>query len=135
MKAFILASLIAVSAVPSVAQTLSITNLGEQPENRLCPDSPPRPDWIADPEPGSQLSQSGVAIDLYEIQGYTNIVDAGECSCELRFPSWDRVLQTIETDYPEMSRATYLEVKPTLRDAIRELRPAAKEICEKVNLW
>ena len=122
-------------AGPVAAQdSFMLPDLNEEPENPDCPDAPARPEWVANPS-NEGLTRSELATELYQQEGYRNVVEAGECTCELRFPSWDNVTEAMETEFAGISRFEFLEVIPDIRKATKTYRNEGRPICRDAGLW
>lgn len=137
MKRHIAAALfVCLMASPSVGQgAFILPNLERDPENALCPDAPVRPDWIAAPDPGVELSQADIAGQLYRQQGYLNVIEAGKCTCDLRFPSWDEVVAVVESEFPNVTRHEYLDAIYSITQSTKSYRSDAKAICKEYGIW
>lgn len=113
---------------------LSLPDLSEPLENRVCPDAPRKPDML-DWEPGGPgMSQSQLADTLYQIEAFRNVVEAGECSCELRYPSWDSTVSTVQNEYAELTRMDFLEIIPQLRSIRNQYQSEVRELCLQAGL-
>ncbi|MGR3594004.1 MAG: hypothetical protein ACU0B9_19215 [Limimaricola soesokkakensis] len=119
----------------SVSSQVSFTlpDLEEKPENAVCPSAPSRPDWVANPS-NEELTRSQLAIELYKQEGYRNVVEAGECTCDLRFPDWGTVSAAMETEFAGISRFRFLEIIPDIRRATKAYRREGRLICQAVGL-
>jgi len=103
-------------------------------KDQVLADAPARPEWVANPS-NEGLTRSELATELYQQEGYRNVVEAGECTCELRFPSWDNVTEAMETEFAGISRFEFLEVIPDIRKATKTYRNEGRPICRDAGLW
>ena len=130
------AAMVCCMALPAAAQGIfDLPDLAAEPENSLCPEAPARPEWAVRPKPGTQLSQAGLGNELYRLQGYRNVVEAGRCTCDLRFPSWDEITRIIETEFATVTRMEFHAAMPDIRKATKAYRLEAREICRAADLW
>ncbi|NVK58344.1 MAG: hypothetical protein HWE26_22380 [Alteromonadaceae bacterium] len=127
LSAALLASVI---AQPVTAQSdFMLPDLDERPENPDCPNAPSRPESI------EGMTARALADELYQQQGYRNVVEAGECTCAIRFPSWDRVTEALETDFAGISRFEYLEIISDIQSTTKAYRREGRPICRDAGLW
>lgn len=126
-------SLIAVlvlSPIPAAAQFVPTLD----PEPRVCPDRPPRPDWMENAHV-RDAHKNILVQQMYRAQGLNAVVETGDCSCETRFPSWSAVSDYYFENYAGLDRHEILERTSDYSGTANELRPTARAICEEQENW
>jgi len=122
--------ILVLSPVAAVAQF--VPTLDSEP--RVCPDQPPRPDWMENAHV-RDAHKNILVQQMYRAQGLNAVVDTGDCSCETRFPSWDAVSEYYFENYAGLDRHEILERTSEYSRTANELRFAAKSICEEQGNW
>ena len=128
---FTLALAIVLSGGPAKAQ------LASEPGDELlvCPDRPPEPELVSNME----LKESHKAIliqRMYRATSYVAILEAGECSCANRFPTWDTVVDYYLANYARLeARFEIQERSKYYRNSIDQNRPAVRELCIAQDNW
>lgn len=94
------ASVAAADSAPHEFSDLTIPEFSELTESqadyvdmqklngRFCPDHPFRPGWVMVQPRGHQW-KTGLMQEYYYLQRSRAVVAAGQCSCDLVFPSWE----------------------------------------------
>lgn len=123
-------AILAISPVAAAAQF--VPTLDSAP--RVCPDRPPRPDWIVNADV-REAHKMNLVQEMYRAQSLQAVVEAGECSCETRFPSWDDASAYYFEHYSGLSRHEILDRTSEYRRTANELRQEAMPICESQGNW
>jgi len=119
-------------APPSLAERILVPSL-ERIYN-TCPDRPVEPSWMK--EIALRDAYQRVLVqDIYRAQNLERIVETGTCSCEVRFPAWDRAEITFRDNYTAATRWEMLDASETYNRRANNLRPEAKAICEAAGNW
>lgn len=118
-----------VASASSAQGSFTLPDLKEELTNPDCPNAPVRPERI------KGMTAIELATELYKQEGYRNVVEAGECTCDLRFPDWDTVSAAMETEFAGISRFRFLEIIPDIRRATKAYRREGRPICQAVGLW
>ncbi|MCV6825970.1 MULTISPECIES: hypothetical protein [Rhodobacterales] len=122
-----------VSAVASGAAAQFIPTLGSDTP-RVCPDQPAQPEWIENIEP--REAHTGHLVQMmYRAQGLQAVAEAGSCSCETRFPSWDKAQEYYFEHYSALERFEVQQRTSEYRRAANDARKIAQPICELENNW
>jgi len=100
----------------------------------VCQDRPLQPEWI-DELPSRDAFKGAVIQMIYRAQSYQRVVEAEECSCETRFPTWEAAVQQFNDNYLSADRNRLRDARNEYRTQAHELRDSAKAICEKANNW
>lgn len=119
------------------AQSTDFSDLSpsmERTSYRTCNDRPPRPNWIETVDP--KEAHKGLLVqEMYRAQGNQAVVEAGECACDIRFPSWDKVNQEFRSEYAALDRWQINELTSQYTRAANEARQSAQPICEAQGNW
>lgn len=107
-----------------------VPTLENQPD--VCLEQPPEPAWMQNIE--TRESHKRLLVQqIYRAQSMQRIIDAQDCACRTRYPSWE----TAETVFlKKFSGAEYWDVVEATSDYRRqanELRLEAMPICEAVG--
>ena len=128
---FTLALAIVLSGGPAKAQLASAPG----DELLVCPDRPPEPELVSNME----LKESHKAIliqRMYRATSYVAILEAGECSCANRFPTWDTVVDYYLANYARLeARFEIQERTKYYRNSIDQNRPAVRDLCIAQDNW
>ena len=103
-------------------------------EFEVCQSRPLQPQWIDD-LPSREAFKGAVIQMIYRAESYQRVVEAGECSCETLYPTWDNAVQRFNDTYLNADRNTLREARNEFRDQANEVRDAAKAICEEAGNW
>lgn len=120
------------SATLAAAENHLTPTLEDTPD--VCPDQPPEPAWMQTIE--VRESQKRLLVQqIYRAQSMKRVIEANECACETRYPSWEAA-QTVY--FERYSGAEYWDVVEATADYRREanaLRLEAMPICEAEGNW
>ena len=119
-------------APPSVAERNLIPSLERTYD--VCPDRPAEPDWMQNIALRDAY-QRVLVQDIYRAQNLEEIVKAGTCPCNTRFPEWDAAETTFRENYATATRWEMIEASETYNRRANNLRPDAKAICEAAGNW
>lgn len=125
--------LFVIATVPSVVSPQSTTTPLDQ-EYEVCPDRPPLPEWINNLS-SRDAFQGAVIQMIYRAQSYQNVIEAGECTCATRFPSWNNSVQRFNDNYLGADRNDLRDAREDYRAQANEIRDAAKALCEEAGNW
>lgn len=100
----------------------------------VCPDRPSQPAWAINTD-GRDANRTRLIQQIYRAQSMVRIVEAGECSCETRFPTWEAAEQAYFDRYSSSDRNALREAISEYSRTANKLRLAAKPICEAENNW
>ena len=139
MRKLILALMLAALAGPLVAQTSPpISNdltVDMSPQKyRICNDRPARPTWMDEINP-REAYKALTLMDLYELRAWEQIVETGNCACDVRFPSWEDASEEFDEKHLLDSAAEHTTAQRDIRRQRNDLRLAVQEICEAQGNW
>jgi hypothetical protein len=100
----------------------------------VCTDRPPQPDWLTNTDTRG-ANEARLIQQIYRVQSMARIVEAGECSCETRFPSWEAAEQSFFDQFASSDRNELREAISEYSRTANELRLSAKPICEAESNW
>ena len=124
-------------AVLATCPSLAISQ-GQVPSTdsqfEFCEDRPLEPEWMGS-LPSRENYKRLVIQTIYRAQGVERVVEAGECSCETRFPSWDAAVQSFNDNYLGADRNSLREANNEYLERFNELRQPARSICEAEGHW
>ncbi|MEO0523834.1 MAG: hypothetical protein AAF088_13045 [Pseudomonadota bacterium] len=100
----------------------------------VCQQRPLQPEWI-DNLPSRDAFRGAVIQMIYRAESYRRVIEAGECSCETRFPNWDSSIQLFNDNYLGSDRNGLREARNEYRAQANEIRDAAKALCEEAGNW
>jgi ATP sulfurylase len=72
---------------------------------------------------------------IYRAQSLERVVEAQECTCQTRYPSWDTAIQHFNDNYLGGDRNALREAEEEHFDRFSELRAAARTLCEAEGYW
>jgi hypothetical protein len=126
-------------AAPLVAQTSpQVTNdltIDMAPRQyRICNDRPARPAWMEEIHP-REAYKALTLMDLYELRAWEAIMSTGDCSCEIRFPSWNMAEAEFEDIYREASSARHTAAQREIRRQRNDIRHVVQNFCEAQGNW
>ncbi len=111
MKTPILAALAVMIATSATAEDLTALEAEQAAyvdpvtkRDRFCPDHPYRPGWVM-VQPFGYAWKARLWQSYYSLTAAQTVVQAGECSCNLMFPSWDEMrpeLERLATEWPDV---------------------------------
>lgn len=100
----------------------------------VCQERPLQPEWI-DNLPSRDAFRGAVIQMIYRAESYRRVIDAGECSCETRFPDWDSSIQLFNDNHLGSDRNGLRDARNEYRARANEMREAAKVLCEEAGNW
>jgi len=130
--AIILAAPLTAQTSPPVTNDLTVTIAPQQ--YRICNDRPARPTWLDEIHP-REAYKALTLMDLYELRAWEQIVETGDCGCEVRFPSWEEASGEFNERHLLASAAEHTAAQRNIRRQRNDLRIAVQEICEAQGNW
>jgi uncharacterized protein HemY len=127
----ILALCIGVAPVVAHAQGLVPTM---ESEFEYCQERPVEPRWMSE-LPSRERHKRLVIQTIYRAQSLERVVEAQECTCQTRYPSWDTAIQHFNDNYLGGDRNALREAEEEHFDRFSELRAAARTLCEAEGYW
>jgi hypothetical protein len=118
-------------AYPAEAQTVRTL---ESDTPRVCPEQPPQPEWV-DNIPLRESHNKLLIQQMYRAQSMQAVADSGDCSCETRFPSWQKTETRFLETYAGLDRWKASERTEEYRATANEYRRIAMPICEEQGNW
>ncbi len=100
----------------------------------FCHERPLEPEWMGS-LPTRESYKRLVIQTIYRAHGLERVIEAGECSCATRFPSWDVAVQHFNDRYLGADRDVMRDAEDRYLTRFNELRSAARQICEAVGNW
>lgn len=100
----------------------------------ICPDRPEEPQWMQEIDV-REAYRRVLVQDIYRAQSLTRIVEAGECSCQTRFPEWDAAEAEFLERYASAERWEMLEASDVYGREANARRTQAMAICEAEGTW
>ncbi|WP_306045126.1 hypothetical protein [Nioella sp. MMSF_3534] len=139
MRHTILAAAVTLLAVPLTAQTapqvtndLTVTIAPQQ--YRICNDRPARPNWMDEIHP-REAYKALTLMDLYELRAWEQIVDTGNCGCEVRFPEWEVAFAEYEERFATSTPAEHTQARLAIRNEQNQIARDVQDICEAQGNW
>lgn len=121
------AGILFTTGTPSWAQFVPTLD-GDTP--RVCPDQPPPPDWIENIAP-RDAHRSNLLQEIYRAQSMQAVTNAENCSCDIRFPSWEAAEVVYVERYSGIKdRREIIGLTSQFSQIANDLRRIAKPICE-----
>ena len=117
---------------PQVTNDLTVTITPQQ--YRICNERPARPSWMEEVHP-REAYKALTLMDLYELRAWAQIVDTGDCGCEVRFPEWEDASDEFNERYLLASAAEHTAAQRDIRQQRNDLRHAVQDICEAQGNW
>ena len=117
---------------PEVSTDLSVTLKPQQ--YRICNDRPARPAWMDELHP-RQAYKALTMMDIYELRVWEQIAETKDCSCETRFPEWEKVSEEYEERYASGSNAEHTKAQLEIRRERNEISQVVQNICEAQGNW
>ncbi|WP_197922646.1 hypothetical protein [Thiosulfatihalobacter marinus] len=139
MRKPILAVMLAALAGPLVAQTSprvsnDLTVDMSPQQYRICNDRPARPTWMDEVHP-REAYKALTLMDLYELRAWEQIVETGNCSCDVRFPKWEEASEEFNERYLMASVEEHTAAQRDIRQRRNDLRHAVQDLCEAQGNW
>jgi len=85
--------------------------------------------------PLRQAYQRVLVQDIYRAQNLERIVEAGNCDCETRSPSWEAAEAEFHEQHASDERWKILEASDAYNQRANDVRLEAKAICETAGNW
>jgi hypothetical protein len=117
---------------PQVSNDLTINMTPQQ--YRICNERPARPTWMDEINP-REAYKALTLMDLYELRAWEQIVETGNCACDVRFPSWEDASEEFDEEHLLDSAAEHTTAQRDIRRQRNDLRLAVQEICEAQGNW
>lgn len=123
----------ALASAPSMAFAQGLVPTMDQ-QFEFCQDRPLEPEWMGS-LPSRENYKRLVIQTIYRAQGLERVVEASECTCATRFPSWDAAVQHFNDRYLGADWDVMRDAEDRYLTRFNELRSAAREICEAAGNW
>lgn len=133
MKIFAIVFTATLGSLPGITSAQGLVPTLETPFE-FCQDRPLEPAWMTE-LPSREKYKRLVIQTIYRAQGLERVVEAQDCSCETRFPSWDTAVQHFNDNYLGGDRNALREAEEHHLDRFNELRTTARELCEAEGNW
>ena len=133
MSCFKAISMLALVSGHSMASAQSLVPTMDQ-QFEFCQDRPLEPEWM-ERLPSRENYKRLVIQTIYRAKGLERVVEAGECSCATRFPSWDSAVQHFNDRYLGADRDEMRDAEDRYLTRFNELRSVARKICEAAGNW
>lgn len=130
--ACILSLALVLCASSAHAEQITVPTLDNQFD--VCTERPLQPDWITNIDT-RDANKARLIQQIYRAQSMKRIVEAGECSCETRFPSWAAAEESYFERFASADRNELREAISEYSRVANELRQTAKPICEGQGNW
>jgi hypothetical protein len=128
----LLAAPLAAQTSPQVKNDLTVTMSPQQ--YRICNDRPARPTWMDEVHPRESY-KALTLMDLYELRAWEQIVETGNCGCDVRFPEWEDASGEFDEIYLMASAAEHTAAQRDIRQQRNDLRQAVQDLCEAQGNW
>jgi hypothetical protein len=128
----LLAAPLAAQTSPQVTNDLTVTMSLQQ--YRICNDRPARPTWMDEVHPRESY-KALTLMDLYELRAWEQIVETGNCGCDVRFPEWEDASGEFDEIYLIASAAEHTAAQRDIRQQRNDLRHAVQDLCEAQGNW
>ncbi len=119
--------LVVLCATAGVADRNLIPTLKNQPD--VCPDQPPEPQWVQNIDVRESHKRL-LMQQIYRAQSMQRIVEAQNCECAKRYPSWENAESVYIESYASSEYWDIVEATSEYRRHANELRREAMLICE-----
>lgn len=134
MKSTLLVALALAVTAPPTATAQFVPTLGSDTP-RICPEQPPRPDWIENIN-FRDADKAILVQEMYRAQSMQAVADTGDCSCETRYPRWDAAEAYYFENYALLKeRWPLMERTSEYRRTANEYRRIAIPICREQGNW
>ncbi|MEI4234679.1 hypothetical protein [Roseovarius sp. D22-M7] len=139
MRKLFIALMLATLAGPLAAQ-ISPQMSGDLTVNmsphqyRICNDRPARPTWMDEINPREAYKARSM-MRLYELRAWEAIKASGDCSCAVRFPSWNSALEEYNRRLVTLTQAEHTQVRLELRSQQNQIAGEIRDICEAQGNW
>lgn len=119
-------------ATLAYAERNLIPRLDNQPD--VCPEQPAEPVWMQEIDVRHSYKRLLVQ-QIYRAQSMQRIIDAQDCVCPTRYPSWEAAETVFFENYATAEYWDAVEATSDFRRIANELRLEAMPICEAVGNW
>ena len=129
----LLASMVLLSASATAIADRALPSAMDA-EPGTCPDQPTEPQWMQD----INIRESHKRLlvqQIYRAESMQRIVDAGNCSCDTRYPSWDAAESVYFEKFAVADYQDVMEATDTYRRLANKIRLKAMPICEVARNW
>lgn len=106
-----------------------------QPQQyRICNDRPERPAW-AEALPIREAWKGLTLRGLYELRAWETIVATEDCSCAVRFPTWDAAEDEYQKSYAGLTQGEQTALRRQLRASQNAIAEHVETIREAQGNW
>lgn len=119
-------------ASAAIAERNLVPTLNNKPD--VCPEQPPEPGWMVNIEVRESYKRQLVQ-QIYRAESMQRIVEAQNCDCDIRYPSWASAEQVFFERYAADDYLEIVEATRTYRRQANDLRQQAMPICEAAGNW
>lgn len=120
------------AAAPAWAQF--VPTLGSDTP-RVCPDQPLQPDWIENIAP-RDAHRGNLVQEIYRAHSMQAVIDAGDCACDIRFPTWEAAEAVYAESYSGIKdRWEIIDLTSEYSKSANDFRRVAKPLCEEQGNW
>jgi len=116
----------------ATAERNLIPTLNNQPD--VCPEQPAEPDWMQEIDVRESYKRQLVQ-QIYRAQSMQRIVDAQNCACLTRYPSWEAAETVFHESYAAAEYWDMVGATSDYRRLANDLRLEAMPICEAAGNW
>lgn len=120
------------SATLVSAERNLVPTLDHQPD--VCPDQPLEPEWMQNID--TRESHKRLLVQqVYRAQSMKRIVDAEDCACPTRYPTWKSAEAVFFETYGAAEYWDVVEATSEYRRLANALRLEAMPVCEAAGNW
>ena len=119
-------------ATAGVAERNLNPTLDSQPD--VCLGQPPEPEWMQNMDIRESYKRLLVQ-QIYRAQSMQRIVEAQNCECPTRYPSWENAESIYLERFSTSDYRGVVEATSEYRRLANKLRLKAKPICEAAGNW
>lgn len=103
-------------------------------EFEFCEDRPEEPQWLQDIH--VRESHKRLLIQaIYDLQSYERVEQAGDCTCDTLYPTWDTAIQTFNDNYLHLERRDAMNARREFQERSTALRQSQRSVCEPFGHW
>jgi len=128
----LLAAPLAAQTSPQVTNDLTVTMSPQQ--YRICNDRPARPTWMDEVHP-REAYKALTLMDLYELRAWEQIIETGNCGCDVRFPEWEIASAEYEVRFEAMSQAEQTQARRSIAEQRSSISRQVQDLCEAQGNW
>lgn len=103
-------------------------------EYEFCENRPEEPQWLQDIHVRENYKRLLVQA-IYRFQSYDRVEQAGDCSCDTLYPSWDTAVQVFNDNYLHLERRDAMDTRREFQDRSNDLRQSQRDVCEPIGHW